>query len=58
VRRHGILQPLLVAPADEGEGFRVIAGHRRLAAAGGRSGSWRCRRSCASPRPARPRLWR
>jgi len=33
VRRHGILQPLLVAPAGEGEGFRVVAGHRRLAAA-------------------------
>ena len=33
VRRHGILQPLLVAPAGEGEAFRVVAGHRRLAAA-------------------------
>lgn len=33
VRRHGIIQPLLVAPAGEGEGFQVVAGHRRLAAA-------------------------
>jgi ParB/RepB/Spo0J family partition protein len=33
VRRHGILQPLLVAPAGDGGTFRVVAGHRRLAAA-------------------------
>lgn len=33
VRRHGILQAVLVAPSGEGEGFRVVAGHRRLAAA-------------------------
>lgn len=32
VSRHGILQPLLVRPADDG-GFVLVDGHRRLAAA-------------------------
>jgi len=33
IRRHGLLQPLLVSAASDGEGFVLIAGQRRLEAA-------------------------
>ena len=33
IRQHGVLQPILVAPANEEGTYVVIAGHRRLAAA-------------------------
>jgi len=32
VRQLGILQPVLVRPADGGDGYLLVAGHRRLAA--------------------------
>jgi len=34
IREHGILQPLIVSPSDEGEKYLLIAGERRLIAAG------------------------
>lgn len=33
IRKHGVLQPLLVAPSPDGVGYVLIAGHRRLEAA-------------------------
>ncbi|HSR47231.1 MAG TPA: ParB/RepB/Spo0J family partition protein [Anaerolineales bacterium] len=33
IRQHGVLQPLVVTPADDGKGFVLIAGERRLEAA-------------------------
>ncbi len=33
VREHGLLQPLIVSPLESGQGYRLIAGHRRLDAA-------------------------
>ncbi len=33
IRRHGVLQPLLVSPSPDGVGYVLIAGHRRLEAA-------------------------
>lgn len=33
IREHGILQALLVCPISEGDGYALIAGHRRLRAA-------------------------
>lgn len=33
IKKHGLLQPLLVSPSPDGVGYLLIAGHRRLEAA-------------------------
>jgi ParB family chromosome partitioning protein len=33
IRQHGVLQPLIVSPAEQGQGYVLIAGARRLEAA-------------------------
>jgi ParB family chromosome partitioning protein len=32
IRRHGVLQPLIVSPAEDGQGYVLVAGERRLQA--------------------------
>lgn len=33
IRQHGVLQPLVISPAEDGDGYVMIAGERRLEAA-------------------------